>query len=312
MIFSILENHYGFLIMTSNRRSLPSTAGLVAFEAAARHGSCTGASTELFLTVGAISKQIHALEQIVGISLFVRVSRGLLLTEGGKVYLESIRPVIAQLAAATTRALTAHQTKRTLMLRVFPAIAERWLLPRFADFLERYPEVDVQFTTYLSSDRVATSTDAALKFGKGNWAGQKSEYLLGRKVVLVASPLLLKKHGSPLQPADVFNYTLLEHVEVPNAWNDLSIHMKVRKPQTERLIRHDYYSVLIRAAISGIGMALIPEALVTEELNSGVLVNPLNISYESQSGYYIVFPEDKVNDPALKLLREWLKEAAAS
>ena len=296
--------------MANGRRVLPSTAGLVVFEAAARHGSCTGASTELFLTVGAVSKQIHTLEQTIGVSLFVRVSRGLLLTEGGKVYLESIRPVLAQLAAAATRALTAHQTKKTLMLRVFPAIAERWLLPRFPDFLERYPEVDVQFTTYLSSDRVATSTDAALKFGEGNWPGQKSEYLLGRHVVLVASPSLLQKHGSPARAADIFNYTLLQHVEVPNAWNDLCKTMRVQRPPSQRLVRHDYYSVLIRAAISGIGMALIPEALVTEELRSGILVNPLQVSYESQSGYYIVFPEDKGSDPALKLLRDWLKEAA--
>lgn len=296
--------------MTSARRTLPSTTSLAVFEAAARHGSCTGAAAELFMTVGAVSKQVSALEEAVGVPLFVRISRGLALTDAGKIYLESVRPVLAQLAAATTRAQTAHLTRRTLMLRVFPAIAERWLLPRFPDFLERFPEIDVQFTTYLSSDRVATSTDASLRFGKGSWPGQRADYLLGKRVVLVASPSLLERQGSPVQPPDVFRYTLLQHVEVPDAWKDLRKALRTRAPATGRLVRHDYYSVLIRAAISGIGLALIPEFLVTEELRSGVLVNPLQISYQSTSGYYLVYPEQKHGDPALSLFRHWLLEAA--
>lgn len=297
--------------MSVHRRTLPSTTGLTVFEAAARHGSCTGAAGELFLTVGAVSKQVRALEETVGLPLFARVSHGLALTDAGKIYLESIRPVLAQLAAAATRAQTAHLTQRTLMLRVFPAIAERWLLPRFPDFLERYPEIDVQFTTYLSSDRIATSTDGSLRFGKGTWPGQRADYLLGKHVVLVASPQLLERQGSPAHPADVFRYPLLEHVEVPDAWNDLRKGLRTRARATGRLVRHDYYSVLIRAAISGIGLALIPEFLVTDELRSGVLVNPLGIGYESTSGYYLVYPEEKRSDPVLGLLKNWLLEAAS-
>ena len=298
--------------MPNTRRTLPSTTSLTVFEAAARHSSCTGAASEMFLTVGAVSKQIRSLEDTLGVPLFARGSHGLVLTEAGKIYLESIRPVLAQLNAATTRALTAHLTKRTLMLRVFPAIAERWLLPRFTEFLERYPEIDIQFTTYLSSDRVETSTDAAIRFGEGSWPGQAAQYLVGRTVVLAASPSLLARHGNPKSPIDVFSYTLLQHVEVPNAWKDLRKAYKLRASQQDRFVRYDYYSMLIRAAISGMGMALLPECLVTEELKSGVLVNPLSMGYESRSGYYFMCTQEKAKDPALSLFRTWLLETAAT
>ena len=296
--------------MTYTRRNLPSTTGLTVFEAAARHSSCTGAAAELFLTVGAVSKQIRSLEETLGVALFSRARHGLMLTDAGKIYLESIRPVLAQLDAATTRALTAHLSKRTLMLRVFPALAERWLMPRFSDFLEKYPEIDVQFTTYLSSDRVQTSTDAAIRYGEGSWPGQSAEYLIGRKMVLAASPLLFARDGIPAKPADVFSHTLLQHVEVPGAWKDLRKAYRLRGTRQERLIRYDYYSVLIRAAISGMGMALIPEFLVRDELNSGVLINPLAMTYEARSGYYFMCTEEKRTDPVLGLLRKWLLEAS--
>jgi len=297
--------------MTYTRRSLPSTTSLTVFEAAARHSSCTGAASELFITVGAVSKQIRSLEETLGVALFSRLSHGLILTDAGKIYLESIRPVLAQLDAATTRALTAHLTKRTLMLRVFPALAERWLMPRFADFLEKYPEIDVQFTTYLSSDRIETSTDAAIRYGEGSWPGQSAEYLIGRKMMLVASPLMLARLGLPEKPADIFLHILLQHVEVPNAWKDLRRAYRLRGTRQDRLVRYDYYSVLIRAAISGMGMALIPEFLVREELNSGVLMNPLEMTYEGRSGYYFMCAEAKKSDPVLGLLRRWLLEAAS-
>ena len=298
--------------MPIQRRALPGTTALISFEAASRHASCTGAAAELHLTVGAVSKQIRGLEETVGVPLFLRIRHGLCLTEAGKVYLESIRPVLAQLAAASTRALTAHMTRRTLMLRVFPAIAERWLLPLFPDFLERYPEIDVQFTTYLSSDRLETSTDAALRFGEGVWPGQRADYLLGRKVVLVASPTLLQRHGTPEDPAAIFKHTLLQHTEVPGAWKELRRMLRLRGVVEERLVRYDYYSVLIRAAISGMGMALIPQVLVADELKSGVLINPLAINYESRAGYYLIYSEEKAADPALSLFRNWLLEAAAA
>ncbi len=296
--------------MTYARRSLPSTTSLTVFEAAARHSSCTGAASELFFTVGAVSKQIRSLEETLGVALFSRASHGLILTDAGKIYLESIRPLLAQLDAATTRALTAHLTKRTLMLRVFPALAERWLMPRFADFLEKYPEIDVQFTTYLSSDRIETTTDAAIRHGEGIWPGQSAQYLIGRKMVLVASPLLCARLGMPDKPADVFAHTLLQHVEVPNAWKDLRKAYGLRGTRQDRFMRYDYYSVLIRAAISGMGMALIPEFLIREELNSGVLMNPLDMTYETKSGYYFMCAEEKKSDPVLALLRNWLLEAA--
>ena len=77
-------------------------------------------------------------------------------------------------------------------------------------------------------------------------------------------------------------------------------------------MRYDYYSMLIRAAISGMGMALLPECLVTEELKSGVLVNPLSMGYESRSGYYFMCTQEKAKDPALSLFRTWLLETAAT
>ena len=125
-------------------------------------------------------------------------------------------------------------------------------------------------------------------------------------MMLVASPLLFARDGIPDKPADVFLHTLLQHVEVPGAWKDLRKAYRLRGTRQERLVRYDYYSVLIRAAISGMGMALIPEFLVRDELNSGVLINPLAMTYEARSGYYFMCAEEKRIDPVLGMLRKWL------
>lgn len=298
---------------TAPRRTLPSTASLRAFDAVARHGSCSAAATELYLTVGAVSKQLRALEEAVGVPLFVRASHGLLLNAAGRAYREAVLPVLGQLAAASARALTAHAGRRTLMLRVYPAIAERWLLPRFPAFAERHPDIDVQFTTYLSSDRRETASDCALRFGDGVWPGCRADWLLGRDVVLAASPALVARRGAPERPADVFAWPMLLHVEVPDAWKTLKRTLRVRAAITGRTVRYDYYSVLIRAALSGLGLALIPRFMVADELQAGVLVNPLGLGYRSRAGYWLVFPTSQQGEPSLEAFRGWLlREAAAT
>jgi LysR family transcriptional regulator, glycine cleavage system transcriptional activator len=290
--------------------ALPSTQSLRAFEACGRLLSCTRAAEELFMTPGAVSKQLRSLETTLGLQLFVRTGQGLLLTPAGTSYLANVQPLLARLAAAATLAHTAGSSRRTLLLHVLPTLADKWLLPRYPDFQEHHPEVNVQFTNLMSSDGVEQQADASFRYGEGVWAGQEAVYLVGRRLRLVASPALLERAGSIKRPQDITRHTLLQHFELPTAWQELFHELAVQPKVLPPTIRYGFFSVLIRGALTGMGLALIPEVLIVDELRSGALVNVNQLSSVSRRGYYLVYPKERRSDEALAAFRDWVVELA--
>ena len=129
------------------RTILPSTTALRVFEAVARHLSCTGAADELFMTQGAVSKQLRNLEESLGAALFRRVNRGLVLTEAGAAYLAEIRPLLAQLAQASERLAARSSASAIVKVRMMAIIGDRWMMSRFPDFVRRHPNIEVQFAS---------------------------------------------------------------------------------------------------------------------------------------------------------------------
>lgn len=298
--------------MTSEPRAvLPSTTALKVFEAAARHLTCTGAGGELFMTQSAVSKQIRALEESLGLTLFVRVNRGLVLTELGQVYLNEIRPALAMLRAASVKVANHGTTQRTLTLRVQSTLGDRWLLPRFGGFAEKHPHISVQFTGFLSRDRQdQMQPDGEFLGGEGGWPGHVADYLFGRHMVLVGAPSLLERKGAIRQAGDLLSFPKLMHYRAPTVWADFCGGLGLALPQDNAAMRYEFYSTLVRGAVAGLGLALVPLVWVSEELGRGELVNPLALSHEHRVGYYFVVPESKQHDPALAALRAWLIEEA--
>lgn len=293
------------------RVHLPSTTVLRIFESTARHLSFTRAADELFLTQSAISKQIKALEDHLGRALFIRLNRGLALTPVGEAYFREIAPLLAALERATERVAEARDVSR-LTLHVFATLGERWLLDRFPAFAQEHPEIEVRFTAMLSSDGTKQSElDADFRFGTGIWPGHAAHYLFGREMLLVGSPALFKRYGELTTPFDILRFPWLQHFQVPHAWEELiesvpGLEAASKAATAPQASVYEFYNVLIRAAVSGLGLALVPKIWILNELASGQLVNPLNLGVTSRYGYYFVVPEHKVDLPALCSLRDWL------
>lgn len=299
-------------MVSSERAVIPSTTALRVFEAAARHLTCTGAADELFLTQSAVSKQIRSLEATLGVTLFIRVNRGLVLTESGRSYLEELRPLLSQLAAASARVSMRPTDPSTLTLRVLAAVGDRWLLPRFASFAQRHPDIHVQFTGFLSRDQQEqVEPDGEFRCGDGVWPGCLADYLFGRQMVLVASTGLLRQRGGIAQPADVAGFPKLVHFQVSQAWGEFAEAVGVDLAGDAPMMRYEFYSTLIRGALTGLGLALVPRALVQEELARGELVNPAALGMVGRMGYYFVIRKHKQYDPVLAAMRSWLIEQAA-
>lgn len=289
---------------------IPSTQALKVFEAVARYSNCTRAAQELCLTTSAVSKQLQTLEDSVGVELFTRGKRGLKLTEAGQIYLDCIKPILIKLAEAGMMATRQHLRSQVLQVQVPPVFADRWLLPRYSRLADSHLKGKIQFSTYplvKPDDTFPYMYDAYVCIGEGEWPGCISDYICGRKLLLVASPNLLLNKPKINKPSDITNFNILEHSEVPLVWAQAFDRLQINPEDVPRSIQWDFYSVLIRSACVGLGLALIPECFITEELKSGDLVRVLDYSQTISRAYYFVFSEEHQDDELISQFRNWLK-----
>src|SRR4030088_2613374 len=188
---------------------LPSLNGLRAFEAAARHLSFTNAASELNVTQPAISHQIRRLEEELGIRLFVRQNRALVLTPEAKEYLPGIRAAFNDLRLATDRVLR-KDNGHVLTVSTLASLAAKWLLPRLSAFQEAHPGIDVHITTSTSLvDFKSGDVDAAIRYGRGHWPGFRTDWLMPDEQFPVCSPAWLTGDKPLRCPQDLANRTLL-------------------------------------------------------------------------------------------------------
>jgi len=294
---------------------LPPLTAIRYFEAAARHLSLTKAAAELHVTHSAISHQIKALEQWLGVPLFRRINRAVVLTEAGQAYVKPVKEAFERLAEAS-RVLKAREQAGTLTVSVVPSFAAKWLVPHLGSFRRRHPDIDVRVSaTGRVVDFGREDVDVAIRYGRGNWPGLRIEPLIRANLVPVCSPQLL--HGPlPLrEPADLLRHPLVHDHDWPD---DLWIRwLKAAGVEVTKLrpaLSFNYSNLMIQAALDGLGVALTEEALVKDDLAAGRLVKPFDVNLGgSDAGYFIVAPETSAERPKVKAFREWLlAEIAAS
>lgn len=289
------------------RRLCPSLTELQAFEATARHLNFTRAAVELFVTQGAVSRQVANLEDYLGVTVFTRAHQRLELSEAGLTYLPSVRKALNQLETATAQLMSHRGRGGVLNLSAPPSFAMQWLLPRLAQFKVMHPDVTLNFVRYTHSHNFSQDQelDAAIQYGEGQWPGASADYLTGRNTVTVCAPDFFK-HKSNISADQLAKATLLQHIEVPYAWQDWCNHFDLNDSNGLVGPRFDQYSLIIKAAMSGFGVGLIPVCLVEEELATGQLCNPLPKAYAARQGYYLCVKENRGNIPAVNVLRAWL------
>ena len=184
-----------------NDRKFPPLNSLRAFEAAARHLSVKIAAEELCVTPGAVSQMLKILEDHLGVKLFERVNRGILLTQAGRDYLPPVRNAFRQIAEASRRVAISADTG-ILTFSVTPFFASAWLVPRLKSFQEAHPSIDLQVLTNSALvDFSRDGVDIAVRHGIGRYPGLRSYRLVSVEMVPVAAPSLVERLGVPESPA---------------------------------------------------------------------------------------------------------------
>lgn len=293
---------------------LPNLKALRAFEAAGRHLSFTRAAAELNVTQAAISHQIKALEDELGLRLFRREARGLLLTDSGQLYLPEVSAVFARLVQATER-LRQREETGILTVSVLPSFAARWLVPRLRRFRAQHPEIDLRVAaTDKLIDFSRDGVDLAIRYGYGDYRGLFWEHLLAEEIFPVCSPALLQEgsDGRPAlrQPEDLRHHTLL-HDDLRTDWAMWLKAAGVRGIDPHRGPGFTDSSMLLQAAVDGQGVALGRSALAGDDLAAGRLVRPFAFSLPAGLAYYIACPEHAVEAPKIRAFRSWLHLEAA-
>jgi len=287
-------------------RHLPPLAALRAFEAAARHLSFKRAAAELAVTPTAISHQIRLLEDQIGLKLFERRPRLLLLTpEGQRLY-----PVLRDGFDAFARAMASLNTRRSrtvVTLSATRAFTSRWLVPRTTSFAAAHPGMDLRL--HAADEPVdfrGATVDVAIRYGRGSFAGLKAEELFRTEFAPVASPHLRLR-----EPGDLRRQTLI-HFEWYRTDRETPIWprwlaragMRDLEPRTELTFTDESHA--IQAAIAGQGVALLDLMLIADELASGALVQPFG---PVLPGYrcFLVYPEAATESERIAAARSWLR-----
>ncbi|WP_095156768.1 LysR substrate-binding domain-containing protein [Pseudomonas sp. Irchel 3E13] len=291
-----------------NYRNLtPSMSLLLAFEAAARHESYTRAAVELSLTQSAVSRQVQALEQQLGVVLFRREGRTVKLTEVGRVYQREISEALGRIRSATLHAIAHQAGGGNLRLATLPTFGSKWLLPRLHEFYRRHPEVLVHINSRIEPVDFATSgIDAAIVVASGDQPGLICHRLHAEELVVILSPALAASR-EVWTPEVISRQPLLSVANNPHAWGDWFTHHGLAHQAMRLGPSFELTSHLIQAVRADIGIGLVPRILITDELADGTLAIPVQ-PYASARSYYLVYPPRNQSLPALEAFREWLLE----
>lgn len=291
-------------------KRLPPLNALRVFDAAARHLSFTRAADELFVTQAAVSHQIKSLEDFLGLKLFRRRNRSLLLTEEGQSYFQDIKEIFSQLTEAT-RKLQSRSAKGALTVSLLPSFAIQWLVPRLSSFNSAYPGIDVRIQAVdREVDKLADDVDVAIFYGRGNWPGLRVEKLYAEYLLPVCSPLLLTGDKPIKIPEDLAKHTLL-HDASRRDWQtytrQLGLNLNV---QQGPIFSHS--AMVLQAAIHGQGVALANNVMAQSEIEAGRLACPFNDVLVSKNAFYLVCHDSQAELGKIAAFRQWILAKAAA
>jgi LysR family transcriptional regulator, glycine cleavage system transcriptional activator len=288
------------------KRTCPTIQELLAFDAVARHESLTRAATSLCVSVSAVSKQIASLEQYLGRPLLQKYGRGVQLTLAGREYLARVSPSLRTLETATFELRAGRTGAGVISLASVPTFLTKWLIPRLVDFRRLHAGVTFSFSQHLAgTESPPADIDAAIRYGSGDWPAVRSDYIAGKEFACVHSSSLVPNAGALSSAEAVAANMLLHHDQAPLAWRHWAHDQNIDEALTLSGPRFAQYSAIIQAAISGLGVALVPKILVEEELSRGVLVQ-FGKLVELEHGHYLCFDSARLERPVFAAFRSWI------
>lgn len=300
----------------ASRPRLPSLDLLKGFEAAARHLSFTRAAEELFLTQSALSRQMQTLEEQLGLPLFERRHRQLLLTDAGQRLQSTAKAVLDQIGL-TVAAIRRDKVAQPLTVSTNQPFASLWLIPRLSHFRERHPDIDV----YISADNRIVDLereriDLAVRYCGEATAPPGSPRLFGERLLPVCSPALARDRSRPLRrPEDLAHHVLL-HMDDERGrfpwlnWPAWLAAIGIDHLTPAGSLRFTHFDQVIQAAIDGQGVALGREPLIDRLLRQRKLVAPFRDRYATPRAYYIVRSSHAAARSEVQAFSDWLQEEA--
>jgi LysR family glycine cleavage system transcriptional activator len=284
--------------------TLPPLAAVRVFEATARLSSFTKAAAELGMTQAAVSYQVKLLEDRLGAPLFLRQPKALALTEAGQWLAPRTTEAFDLLREAFAR--FGEREQATLIVNTMHTFAAQWLAPRLGVYQLAHPKTAVQLeTTQRVVDFTREEVDVVIRSGKGVWPGLLTYKLIDVRYTLMVSPALAKKVGGITKPEDMFKIDLLDPHDA--WWIDWmkACGQPIGKLNMD-LAPIGLQTITASAAMAGAGGALLVKEFFTQEIKDGRLIQPFDIEVDTESAYWLAFPENRRNVPKIKAFRDWI------
>lgn len=289
--------------------SLPLQA-LRTFVEVGQRGSIKAAAQALHVTPGAVSQQIRLLEDRLGMALFTRERQGMRLTEAGARVYPSLLEAFAQIDKAVNE-LEVIKHRQTLTVSTVATFAASWLVPRLGRFNQLHPQIEVRVeATSALVDMHRDRVDVALRHGLGNYPGLEVTRLMAPVLVPVASPGLIAGSHTLKAPQDCLAYPLLHDCDRADWPLWFAAHGVADDPRAERGSAFEDDYLLIRAAVAGQGLALVPQAYAHEEIAAGRLVQVLDKPWPARFAYYLLTLPGARQRPEVQAFTDWIKEEA--
>jgi LysR family glycine cleavage system transcriptional activator len=290
---------------------LPPLNGLKAFDAAARHLSFTRAAAELHVTHGAVSRQIAGLEDHLQAPLFVRGSRGLVLTPEGVQLARAVGAAFDMLRSAAAQ-VSRSGPASALRVSAPPTLAMWWLIPRMTALHHAHPHLRIELSTGVEPvDFGGDAYDAAIRRIASVPRGMAAERFLDGRSIPVCSPGYQKQHRLR-STADLADATLVVTRSEPQAWAGWLRRHKLRREPAAAVLTFDQLYFAIQAALDSLGVALAPAALVAPEIRSGRLCALAQAQGPVSPAYALLSPRSSPKAQAIRTLGAWLKSAGAA
>lgn len=286
---------------------LPPLNAIRAFEAAARHLSFKLAAEELNVTDSAVSRHIALLEDRLGVKLFRRLTRQVELTPEGKGLFADVSPALSRIAMAAAAVGRTQGSSAQIRLNAPPTLTMRWLIPRLSDFLRINPGIDVSVTTSIKPvDFASGSYDMAIRRVTREIPGLRHVRILHEMRVPVCHPSLLTEID-PSDPSTLLSQTLLHATTSPSAWPDWLAEAGVEGASKQSLKFEEMYFT-VQAAANGLGFAMVPAALVIDDVRAATLAIPYAMASPRENHYHAVFPEMHAQRRAFNTFTSWMAE----
>ncbi|OCJ07510.1 transcriptional regulator [Rhizobium sp. AC27/96] len=281
-------------------------ASLRAFEAAFRHQSFVKAAAELNMTATGISQHVRAMENWLGVSLFVRHARGVTLTAAGREFGTAVANGLGHIEIAA-RQLKLESSERPVSVACIASVATRWLIPQLPAFRQEHPDIRINIV-YALDARTPEAASVDLLIRHGTQPGTNAVALLSGETRPTCSAEFARRHGPITAPADLVDADLL-HDETTAAWGRWFALAGIRQPPKSGPIFADF-SLMIGSVMGGQGIGLCPTALIGDELANGTLVTLFDMPLDTEKSYWLI--EAVRLSGEAEIFRDWLITASST